>query len=320
MHFEACSKAAGFHVGCLVSLPFKPSCGKSGLPSDISSAGMNSSYKRAASLKQGYQATPTICAVIVLWLGGCATLPDVRTIGTTDGETSYATAGDGRPVVVLESGMGPTMATWSPIFDDLAQFATVFAYDRPGYGRSSSSQPPRSASDIAKKLHALLAQAHHEPPYVLVGHSAGGLYINAFARLFPNDIAGLVFVDATHPDWSDYLRQDHPFIYSTLITSTTIGHFGMRRYEAEVISSTRKDFDNLPDFPNVPVVILTSEKSSLLSTRAMQAKWSAFQRDLASLSLNATHTVVAGSGHYIHQDRPEVVIEAVKSIVDGARQ
>lgn len=258
--------------------------------------------------------------VLFVALGACATLPDVRTIRINADKVAYVGAGQGGPVVVLESGMGPTMETWSPVFDDLAQLSTVVAYDRPGYGRSRSPHPPKSPSDVARKLHALLIETGHEPPYIVVGHSAGGLYANAFARLFPDDTAGIVFLDATHPMWFEHLEEDHPLLAGSLIASTTIGRFGARRYEANIVQNTRADFDSLPDFPDVPLVVLTSSRASMLASDKMQDKWNEFQRDLATLSPRSTHSVVANSGHYIHKDRPDAVVEAIEAIISSSYQ
>lgn len=104
-------------------------------------------------------------------------------------------AGSGTPTVVLDAGLGDGLEAWRDIFPAVARFTRVAAYDRAGYGKSEVGPEPRSHSQIADELHTLLHRANIAPPYVLVGHSLGGANIRAFASLFPEEVAGLVFID-----------------------------------------------------------------------------------------------------------------------------
>ncbi|MGO9588716.1 MAG: alpha/beta fold hydrolase [Candidatus Acidiferrales bacterium] len=108
--------------------------------------------------------------------------------------------GQGSPTVVLETGFGVLSLTWGPVQSGIAKFARVCSYDRAGYGWSDSSPFPRTSAQIAKELHALLENAGEKPPYVLVGHSFGGLIIRVFNGDYPNDVAGIVLVESSHPD------------------------------------------------------------------------------------------------------------------------
>jgi pimeloyl-ACP methyl ester carboxylesterase len=107
----------------------------------------------------------------------------------------FKVAGSGSPTVVLEYGLGGNAAVWDGIFPEVARFTRVVAYDRAGYGKSELGPEPRSQEQLAKELHSLLHNAGIVPPYVLVGHSLGGANIRAFAYLFKDEVAGLVFVD-----------------------------------------------------------------------------------------------------------------------------
>src|SRR5262245_39285339 len=104
-----------------------------------------------------------------------------------------------RPVVVFESGAGTGMNAWSAVMHDVSAFATVVAYDRAGIGGSDDDGQPPTPGHVARTLRALLASTGIQPPYVLVGHSWGGLLIRMFAALYPADVAGLVYVDSTDP-------------------------------------------------------------------------------------------------------------------------
>jgi len=104
--------------------------------------------------------------------------------------------GDGSPTVVLDAGQGGFSLDWSLIQPELATTTRVCAYDRAGYGWSDPSPQPRTPRQIAEELHTLLGNAGIEGPYVLVGHSAGGKHVRLYATRHPQDVAGMVLVDA----------------------------------------------------------------------------------------------------------------------------
>lgn len=107
--------------------------------------------------------------------------------------------GERGPVVVMDTGLGHTSATWSLVWPEVARFARAVVYDRAGYGWSDPGPLPRTSTVIADELHAALARAALPAPYVLVGHSFGGLNMCAFAFMYPEEVAGLVLVDALSP-------------------------------------------------------------------------------------------------------------------------
>ena len=118
-----------------------------------------------------------------------------RLVDVEGRKLSLKVAGAGSPTVVLEYGLGGNATNWNNIFPEVARFTRVVAYDRAGYGKSEVGPEPRSQTQLAKELHTLLHNAGIAPPYILVGHSLGGANIRAFAYLFKEEIAGLVFVD-----------------------------------------------------------------------------------------------------------------------------
>jgi len=112
-------------------------------------------------------------------------------------------AGSGRPAVILEAALGGSAVGWSLVQPEAARLTRVCSYDRAGFGWSDPGPMPRTAGRIAAELRELLRTARIEPPFILVGHSFGGLVIRVFARRHPGDVAGLLFVDSAHPeDWT----------------------------------------------------------------------------------------------------------------------
>jgi len=111
----------------------------------------------------------------------------------------YCTGG-GSPTVVLEAGLADSLDAWRRVQPDIARFARVCSYDRAGYGYSDPGPMPRTSDRIASELHAALASAGEKPPYLLVGSSFGGFIVRVFNGKYPDQVAGLVLVDATQED------------------------------------------------------------------------------------------------------------------------
>jgi pimeloyl-ACP methyl ester carboxylesterase len=113
-----------------------------------------------------------------------------------------ACEGEGAPTVILEAALGASSISWSLVQPEIARLTRVCSYDRAGFGWSDGGPLPRTARRIASELHRLLERARAMPPYLLVGHSFGGMVMRVFAHDYRQDVAGLVFVDPAHPeDW-----------------------------------------------------------------------------------------------------------------------
>ena len=116
------------------------------------------------------------------------------------------TAGHGSSTVVLETGLGGMSSAWGWIQPETAKFSRVFSYDRAGLGWSDPDTTEKTATRAARRLREALHLSRVPPPYVLVGHSMGGLFTRVFADLYPNEVAGMVLIDAVHPD--QHLRSE----------------------------------------------------------------------------------------------------------------
>ena len=136
---------------------------------------------------------------------------DAGAAPVTDGSAEPAmevfAAGAGDATVVFEAGFGDDWTPWRQVATAVASEARVFAYSRPGYGQSEPSHDPRDAGHIVKDLRALLTARGFAPPYVLVGHSFGGTYMELFAKAHPDEVAGLVLVDPRHRDFASACEQ-----------------------------------------------------------------------------------------------------------------
>jgi pimeloyl-ACP methyl ester carboxylesterase len=244
---------------------------------------------------------------------GCSTVPTTGTARTANGVIAYSVTGTGNPVVVLQSGLGDDRGPWAGVVSELTRSHTVFAYDRPGYGESSSTREPRDACTIASELHGVLQSARVPPPYLLVGHSLGGLYQYAYARLYPSEVAGMVLLDPTHPEHWRRMQVDAPAQAAILS--------GMR---ATLFSSTmRREFDDqekcldtLTTLPpvNMPTRVLTRTRFELVERGPFERMVRSLEPDWLSLTGAKRLEPVAGSGHYAQKDQPSRVLAAIESV------
>src|SRR4051794_18804885 len=267
-----------------------------------------------------------------------------------DGRGMYLECrGSGGPTVVFEAGYRNDADIWSVqaepgvtmVLPGVAAFTRACAYDRPGtvldaehVSRSDPVSMPRSARDIVADLHALLAAAGGPGPYVLVGHSFGGLFVRLYERTYPEQVAGLVLVDAlaegvetrlTPAQWALYARfgfaEPPPGLegYADLETiDPTVGLEQMRQAAAAVGKGGRA----------LPVVVLSKGQPFDLTPweplpaefpAALERAWRGAQDELAVVTGAERHTIAADSSHYIQIQQPALVIAAVRQVVDDVR-
>jgi pimeloyl-ACP methyl ester carboxylesterase len=154
---------------------------------------------------------------VVSWLICCCSLmaavPSTpAAVIPVDGQNLYVEViGKTGPVIVFEAGLGNDISTWRLVAPAVSRFARVVLYNRAGLGRSLPwvrPDAPVTAEEVATSLRSLLMKVDLPPPYILVGHSLGGLYAQMFARRYPRDVAGVVLLDAASPDAPPELKPD----------------------------------------------------------------------------------------------------------------
>lgn len=256
--------------------------------------------------------------VVLVSISGCTFMPVAERVTTLQATHSYVLVGEGSPTVILESGLGDGKESWQPIYEQVSQLTQVFAYDRAGYGASKSASELRDGATIIRELRATLQALNLQPPYILVGHSVGGTYMEGYARTYPEEIAGVVLVDSRHADFSrqcqlaDARSCTPPALLTALLPNTP-------KRELAAGDKTMEEVMKAGPFPDVPLVVLTSMKKPLEGARFREV-WLQTQTALAALSSESTHTVCNRCGHYIHKDDPTLVVAAVKDIVQQVRR
>lgn len=252
---------------------------------------------------------------VLFWMVlGCSPLKNVQVEERSGKRIAFVRQGVGSPSVVFESGFEGGMETWAGIIDSVALYTSVYAYDRAGYGRSNLKDPPHSIKEVAQQLHTNLIAREIPPPYVLVGQSGGALFANMFARLYPDEVKGVLMIDPTHPDLYDYLRENEALIYDLLFDY--IGE-GQRRYEFDLIKNSSTEFKDAADFPDVPLIVLMAGRHTTLESEALREKMLEFHEDLKKLSPLGTRYLIEESGHSIHKSDPELVVDYILGFLDG---
>lgn len=277
-----------------------------------------------------------------------ASLPG-QLIDVGDHQLLLSCSGSGEPTAILESGLGESSAAWARIAPSVATATRVCVYDRAGRGRSELAAT-QDAGQIATDLHTLLDRAGVTGPLVMVGHSLGGVYVLDYTARYPQQVAGLVLVDATPPTAFTSLP-DYPGFYNLFRyaagLSPTLARLGVTGLvygsihadlppearelargdwaTADQARSQRDEFAMVPDRMDAARSVTTLGGMPLFVVTATvdtQPGWLPAQEDLATLSENSVHLVVAGATHGSLMDTEAdaaLTNQAIVQVVDSAR-
>jgi pimeloyl-ACP methyl ester carboxylesterase len=243
--------------------------------------------------------------------------PEIERADVGGYQLAYECAGTGSPAVILEAGYTASgIDTYGQtILPELAHDTRVCTYDRAGDGLSDARPPsPRlpTGATQARELQALLTAAGVSAPYVVVGHSYGGMVAREFARLHPGDTAGLVLLDASsEPEIPVYERlHAGPWIDGTVEPAPN---------QKLDMHTTVRELLGASSLGSLPLIVVTAEvlQDRWLSTVPRLA--SRAQTRLAGLSSNSTHVLDLGHGHFIPDNDPGTVIRAAETVVATAR-
>lgn len=264
--------------------------------------------------------------LILLLLLGCSTMIPIANKEITDFDgrkLEHASAGEGQPLIVFISGGGPAdMDSWGKVYPEAQSTSKVFAYNRFGDGHSDQVAEAQTGAKVVATLRELLQRLGFTPPYILVGHSLGGLYANLFARLHPREVAGIVLVDSSHPDQGEMMR--NPGMIWSVINGAIQKLYATinptKFSEIAVFDETASQVKNAGPFPDVPLAVITAGKRfTLLASDKMIQTVDDHQRDLAAMSPQGQQIIAERSGHFVQNDQPEVVIRAIREVVEQTR-
>jgi pimeloyl-ACP methyl ester carboxylesterase len=273
--------------------------------------------------------------------------------------------GQGDPTIILESGWSDFSVLWTLVQPEVAKFTRVCSYDRAGTGWSEISPKPRTAEIMVDELHTLLATADVPGPFVLVGHSMGGVLMRVYAHDHPEDVVGLVLVDSVHEE--QFTRYPSSVLEATQemlgqfrllgwlratglmallpqsIPNRGLSNEALAQYRA--VLATTNNFEaytsewntleesydevlsmQITDLGALPLIVLSrglADPSPILSDTENQQLWEimqGWQTSLLGLSTTSRQVIAEKSLHHIQLDQPDLVIEAVREMVDKIGQ
>jgi pimeloyl-ACP methyl ester carboxylesterase len=292
-----------------------------------------------------------LCYQVVSESDDLARYPAPGELVAVDGQMMHINCiGQGSPIVIFELGVGSSSAAWSEVHKQVSLFTRACAYDRAGLGYSEPTDQPLRSGDVAQRLHKLLRAAKVDDDLVLVGWSAGGLYIRDFYRRYPERVEAMLFVDSSHEQQATRMPQT-PGNGSdpALRIAKHLAPFGLVRmsgildrrvergagtdelksrlkaiyHQSHILDTVWRESEafNLdinatqPPSPvgDLPLIVLTRGISDA-SQQERDAR-NQLQQELMLLSTNGKQIIASESGHHIYADQPELLIESVEELI-----
>jgi len=271
----------------------------------------------------------------------------------------YYKKGNKGPTVVFESAFDPNgHLQWFVLQQDISKFATTISYDRAGLLWSERGNNPKTSKAMAEELHALLKKAGVSKPYILVGHSLGGLILRSFISKYPQDVGGVILIESTCPNMEDYLsdelytmvnqgmpsgflkfansvglvrlmfkgmfpdKEEYNYLNTLMPALLHKSAYGILEEQDQIIILA-KEANKITSFGDIPLYVLSASDRDnydhLISDEKMRTELvdalAKMQKDLLKLSTKSEQILVSNSSHYINEDQPEVIIEAVKKMI-----
>lgn len=246
----------------------------------------------------------------------------------------YHCIGSGEPTVVIDAGLGGSGLDWTSVQREVAAFTRVCTYDRAGYGWSDPGPAPRTTARTVDELRALLASAGETPPFVLVGHSFGGVTVRLMAATHPAEALGLILVESSHPDelpMSEATAHPGRNAINQKLLSASAGELPLHLQAARFLNTRRKalfaQMDELAHFsdsasqiraagmvPNIPLIVIARDGRPGMDPDR-ERHWRNLQHDLSRLAPDGRLVVARGAGHNVHLERPEVVVSAIGRMI-----
>jgi len=250
--------------------------------------------------------------------------------------------GSGSPAVIIDTGVTETYESWLPLMEDIAKETRVCGYDRAGYGQSEPGPLPRDSARAAAELHNLLTKARVDSPYILVGHSLGGLNLQVYASEYPEDLAGLVLLDPPPIGWitGDQfpgLRQlfsEASNGYRAMAESSRTGSNPEGAAKADFFDMVASEHEELmgesgalvkaiSSFGAIPLTVIAATEANPdfgEFAEPFQTFWIEQSRELAGKSSRGQFIKAEGSSHHIHLDAPQLVLDAISEMLLEVRE
>lgn len=248
-------------------------------------------------------------------------LPSSKRLAVGGQVFRFSLSGQGSPTIVMLGGAGATLEGWIKLFPEIEAMGTVMTYDRPGVGGSGRPREPQMGTTVILQLRALLREIGARPPFLLVGHSFGGLHANLFARVYPEETCGVLFLEATAPDDVRNMKR-----YRSSLQRAVTGLLDRvsppdPNDEISNEAETVEEIAEAPPFPPIPVTVLSGGKRLprwMVSSEAQRER-ERNQQLLARLSPLGERVIAKRSAHFPQMSEPQLVLEELAKLVKRVR-
>ena len=276
----------------------------------------------------------------------------------------YYKKGEDGPTVVFESAFDPAgHLQWYNLQQEISKFATSISYDRAGLLWSERGNNPKTGKTMAEELHDLLEKSGVSKPYILVGHSLGGILLRSFISKYQQDVAGVILVDSKCPNEEDYMsdelytmvnqglpsaflkfansvglarlmfkgafpaKEEYNYLNTLMPALLYKSAYGVLE-EQDQMPFIYKEANKITSFGDIPLYVLSATDSDRFDNMITDEKiknelidaLANMQKDLLKLSKDSEQILVPNSSHYINEDQPKVIIEAIKNMISKAKQ
>ncbi len=276
----------------------------------------------------------------------------------------YYKKGEDGPTAVFESAFDPAgHLQWFNLQQEISKFATTISYDRGGLLWSERGNNPKTGKAMAEELHALLEKSGVSKPYILVGHSLGGIILRSFISKYQQDVAGVILVDSKCPNEEDYMsdelytmvnqglpsgflkfansvglarlmfkgafpdKEEYNYLNTLMPALLYKSAYGVLE-EQDQMPFLYKEANKITSFGDIPLYVLSATDSDRFDNMITDEKiknelidaLAGMQKDLLKLSTDSEQILVPNSSHYINEDQPKVIIEAIKNMISKTKQ
>lgn len=235
----------------------------------------------------------------------------------------YKIVGDGEQNILFFNGFRIKFNSWDKVYPTLSKEYRVILFNRLGVGLSSKASVDQTGEVVVEEIHKFLSDLKIKPPYLIVAHSLGGIFGNLFARKYPNDVSGVVFVDSPHPL---EIVEQRKYQAPSIVTALNDGLKNIEKIfdefkysEDEQIKVTLSQIDNASAFPNVPIAVVSGTKKMPFVPDEAFNVHRQFQTKLLALSTHSRHYWCDESGHFPQITEPEAVIKAIKETASAIK-